>query len=256
MKITIITATLNNAATIGRTIESVITQSYKDIEHIIIDGGSSDDSLTIIQSWQKSFPDKIKYISEPDSGVYHAINKGIDLAQGEVIGILHGNDTFSNNDILQQVATAMQESSTELVYGDIHYIKTNGNRCIRKYSSKNFTPEMLRIGIAPPHPSLYVKRNIFKQYGKYKEDYLIGADFELFVRLMLVNGIIGKYVPIDMVAMTTGGLSTRLYHRIFTNNREKYRALRENSININRFSLLKRYLYTLKNSDYRNNSKT
>ena len=102
------------------------------------------------------------------------------------------------------------------------------------------------MGIAPPHPSLYVRRDIFSLVGLYKEDYLIGADFDFFIRLMLVNNIVGQYLPINMVTMTTGGLSTQFYHRIFTNNREKYRALRENGIKINRFALLKRYFYIFK----------
>ncbi len=246
MKITIITATRNNASTIGKTIESVINQTHHDIDYIIIDGASTDNSIAIISHYQQLFPDKIRLISEPDSGVYNAINKGIAMANGEIIGTLHGNDHFTSPYIIEQVAKAMEETDVRMVYGDVHYTALHGDKTTRYYSAKDFTPDMLKIGIAPPHPSLYLRREIFERYGLYKEDYLIGADFEMFIRLMLIHRIKGTYLPLDMVTMTTGGLSTRLYHRIFTNNREKRRALKENSIPIGYFSLLKRYLYTPK----------
>ncbi len=246
MKITIITATRNNASTIGKTIESVINQTHHDIDYIIIDGASTDNSIAIISHYQQLFPDKIRLISEPDSGVYNAINKGIAMANGEIIGTLHGNDHFTSPYIIEQVAKAMEATDVKMVYGDVHYTTLHGDKTTRYYSAKDFTPDMLKIGIAPPHPSLYLRREIFERYGLYKEDYLIGADFEMFIRLMLIHRIEGTYLPLDMVTMTTGGLSTRLYHRIFTNNREKRRALKENSIPIGYFSLLKRYLYTPK----------
>lgn len=245
MKITIITATKNNAKTLERTITSVINQSYADIDYIIVDGMSTDNSIDIIKKWASRYPEKIRYIREPDSGVYQAINKGISMADGEIIGVLHGNDFFSSDDVVQRVATIMDEEKVPFVYGDIHYEDKKG-RIVRYYSSDNYDCSMLKMGIAPPHPSFYVRKSLFNDYGTYKEDYLIGADFELFVRFMLVNGLQGQYIPMDMVTMTTGGLSTRLYHQIITNNREKYRALKENSISVCPFLLLKRYLYNLK----------
>lgn len=246
MKITVITATRNNASTLHDTISSVMNQTHNDIDYIIIDGSSSDNSVDIIKQWQLRHPDKIRFISEPDNGVYQAINKGIRMAKGDIIGTLHGNDRFSSPDILNRISNAMQLHTADLIYGDVHFVKPGKNKCVRRYTSDKFRPEMLKIGIAPPHPSLYMRKEIFQQYGLYKEDYLIGADFEMFTRLMLTHSIKGIYLPVDMVTMTTGGLSTQLYHRIVTNNREKYRALRENNIKVNRFSLLKRYLYTLK----------
>ena len=114
------------------------------------------------------------------------------------------------------------------------------------YSASQFSEKLLLQGIAPPHPSLYMRRELFEKYGMYKEDYLIGADFDMFLRLIVGNRLEGKYLPLDMVTMTTGGLSTQLYHQFFTNNREKYRALKENSCNVSVYLLIKRYLYTLK----------
>lgn len=244
MKITIITATRNNGATLNETINSVISQTHTDIDYIIIDGNSTDNSLDIIKQWQARYPDKIRYISESDNGVYNAINKGINLAKGEIIGLLHGNDYFSSSNILSQVAERFKSAQTDMIYGDINFVNKKG-KCVRHYSSKNFTPQMLNIGIAPPHPSLYLRKNIHEKYGNYKEDYIVGADFELFIRLMLVYNIKGEYLPLNMVTMRTGGLSTQLKNRIFTNNKEKLRALKENGIQASFFSLLKRYKYYL-----------
>lgn len=247
MKISVITVTRNNGSLIAKTIESVISQTYKNIEYIIVDGASSDNSLKIIKGYSQKYPSLIKYISEPDSGVYNAINKGIRLATGDVVGLLHGNDFYSSCDIVTQVAKAFENESVPFVYGDVKYVKGNADKIVRYYSSSQFSEKQLMLGIAPPHPSLYMRRELFDKYGLYKEDYLIGADFDMFLRLIVGNKLVGKYLPLDMVTMTTGGLSTQLYHQIFTNNREKYRALKENSCNVSGYLLIKRYLYTLKN---------
>lgn len=246
MKVTIITATRNNASTLDATISSVMSQTHRDIDYIIIDGASTDNSIDIIRTWQQRHPDKIRYISEPDSGVYNAINKGISMAQGDIIGILHGNDFFSSQFIIENIVQTMNDNNVKYIYGDVVYINNHSKKIVRYYSARHFSPQMLLMGIAPPHPSLYVRRDIFSFVGLYKEDYLIGADFDFFIRLMLVKNITGQYLPINMVTMTSGGLSTQFYHRIFTNNREKYRALSENGFKIKRFALLKRYFYIFK----------
>lgn len=247
MKISVITVTRNNGNLIARTIESVISQTYKNIEYIIVDGASTDNSLALIKKYAQKYPLLIKYISEPDNGVYNAINKGIRLATGDVVGLLHGNDFYSSCDIVAQVAKVFENKSIPFVYGDVKYVKVDSDKVVRYYSSSHFSEDLLMIGIAPPHPSLYMRRELFDKYGLYKEGYLIGADFDMFLRLIVGNKLVGKYLPLDMVTMTIGGLSTQLYHRIFTNNREKYRALKENSCNVSVYLLIKRYLYTLKN---------
>lgn len=246
MKFSIITATRNNVATLSATIESVLLQKNVEIEYIIVDGASNDGSLDVIKKYAHKYPQIIRFISEPDNGVYSAINKGIKMATGDIVGLLHGNDTYSSSEILSQINEAMQSGDVPFVFGDVKYTKVGSDRVVRYYSSARFEVSDLLQGIAPPHPSLYMRRELFKKYGLYKEDYLIGADFDMFLRLMVVNKLQGKYLALDMVTMTTGGLSTRLYHQIFTNNREKCRALRENSCNVSLFLLLKRYLCTLK----------
>ena len=245
MKISVITATRNNAATLEATIKSVMQQTYNDIELIIVDGASTDNSVEIIARWQQLHPDKIKYVSEPDSGVYNAINKGIKMTNGDIIGTLHGNDTFASPDILSQVAQAMSNSDIDFVYGDISYRNKAGKK-VRYYSSADYDKSMLRYGIAPPHPSLYARKEVFDTIGLYKENYLIAADFDFFIRLMIVNNRPSQYLPLEMVTMSMGGLSTTLRHRILTNNREKYRALRENGIRVCPLLLLKRYFYIYK----------
>lgn len=246
MRITVITVTFNDAATIDDTIRSVMEQTHPDVEHIIIDGMSTDGTDKVVARWHRREPGRIRVVREPDSGIYNAINKGIALATGDVIGLLHGNDRLAAPDILARVAAHLAATGTPYLYGDLHYVDPGHDKAVRRYSSRRFTPQMLRMGIAPPHPTLYMRRSLFDTVGPYKEDYLIAADFDMFVRLMLIHDIPGTYLPCDMVAMTTGGLSTRLYHRIFTNNTEKLRALRENHIKTSPFSILKRYLYIRK----------
>lgn len=246
MKITVITVTLNNAATIGDTISSVMGQTHRDIEHIVIDGMSGDNSMETIMAWQRREAQRIRVVQERDTGIYNAINKGMRLATGDIIGLLHGNDRFTSRYVLARVAETFEHDPRQYLYGDIHYRHPGSDRAVRRYRSREFTPAMLCYGIAPPHPTLYMRRGVLDVTGPYKEDYLIAADFDMFVRLMLVHRLDGIYLPMDMVTMTTGGLSTRLYHRIVTNNREKMRALRENSIPVNPFSILKRYLYRRK----------
>lgn len=246
MKITIITVTRNNVATIAKTIESVVAQTHRDIEYIIVDGASDDGSLEVIKEYALRYESMIKYVSEADSGVYNALNKGIRMSTGEVVGLLHGNDYLSSPEVVSRVVEAMEDGDVPFVYGDVKYTRVGGEKVVRYYSSADFTTEKLLQGIAPPHPSLYMRRELFETYGFYKEDYLIGADFDMFLRLIVVNNLKGKYLPLDMVTMTLGGLSTQFYHRIFTNNREKYRALKENSCKVSVYLLIKRYLYTLK----------
>ncbi len=247
MKVTIITATRNNVATLSKTIESVVSQSYGDIEYIIVDGASDDGSLDVIKEYAEKYPSMIRYISEPDNGVYNAINKGVRMSTGDVVGLLHGNDCFSSKDVVESVVNELSQSNAMFLYGDVKYTKVGSDKVVRYYSARDFSIDKLLQGIAPPHPSLYMRRELFQKYGFYKEDYLIGADFDMFLRLMVVNKLEGIYLPLDMVTMTTGGLSTQLYHLIFTNNREKYRALKENSCKVSACLLIKRYLYTLKN---------
>lgn len=245
MKISIVMPTLNNGDSLRRAIESVASQSHHDIELIVVDGGSTDSSIEHLTAMSEQHPGLIKWVSEPDSGVYNALNKGIAMASGDIIGTLHGNDLYMNPDVLSRVAEAFAaDSRLPFVFGDVHYFSPSG-QCVRLYSGPENPERALRYGIAPPHPSLFMRREVLDRVGLYRVDYIVAADFEMFVRLILVEGYTGLYIPLDMVGMSLGGLSTRLSNRLLTNNLEKMRALRENGISRTGLGALRRYFYTL-----------
>lgn len=248
MIISIITVCLNEAKSISAALESVKKQSYSDIEHIIVDGGSTDGTWKIAEEYAKlaTYPVKVIH-QQSDSGIYGALNEGISYANGDVIATLHANDMYETGDELKQVAKAFITSDADLVYGDVRYFHpSNHSITIRKYSAKRFCSKSLLDFFAPPHPATFIKRNIFLRHGLYATDYLIAADFELMVRLILVNRVKTLYVERCVVAMSMGGLSTSLRHILFTNIKEKRRALRQNNQKCRWISILKRYLYTFK----------
>lgn len=245
MKFSIIMPTIDNGDALRRAIESVVAQSHPDFELIVVDGGSTDGSLEYVQAMSTKHPGKIKCISEPRTGVYSALNKGIAAATGDVVGTLHGNDLYMSPQLLSLVAAEFEaDGSLPFVYGDVHFFAPSG-RCVRVYRGPADPVRALRRGIAPPHPSLFIRRDVLQRVGLYREDYVTGADFELFVRLILVANLKGAYLPMDMVGMSLGGLSTRLVNRLFTNSLEKMRALRENGISHTGLGVLRRYVTLL-----------
>ena len=242
MKISVITVTLNNGELIKDTIHSVMSQNYPDIEYIIIDGGSTDGSEKIISEAAEKYGDKIKCITVPANGVYHAINCGIKMATGDIIGLLHGNDKFTSPDVLSLIASAFQDKNCMLTFGDVYYVNNQSKKVTRKYSSSKFTAADLQCLFAPPHPTLYVRRDVYEKYGLYKENYVTAADFEYIVRLIAKEKLPYKYIPEYMVEMTDGGMSTTLYNRLFTNPKEKIRGLRENGISVSISGIIHRYI--------------
>lgn len=210
MKISIITATFNSGATVRDTIESVLKQTYPDIEYLIVDGASKDETVSIIREYEHKFGGRLHYISEPDKGIYDAMNKGIKMATGDVVGILNSDDFFTSNDVITRVADAFtQEKDIDAVYGDIHFVKDeNLQKCTRYYSSKSFRPWLLRFGFMPAHPSFYCKKSVFEKYGLYDLQYRTSSDFEMMVRLLGKYKIKAKYLSMDFVTMRAGGEST------------------------------------------------
>ena len=240
MKISIITATYNSAAHIAGCIASVNKQTYKNIEHIIVDGASKDNTLQII----KSIPNRVTHlISEPDKGIYDAMNKGIKLATGDVIGILNSDDFFTADDVIERIVTELQSNSVEAVYGDVCFVKpTDLTKVVRYYSAALFNPGMFRFGFMPPHPSFFVRSNKYKELGLYKTDYKISADYELLIRFLKVNQLKILYLNFCVVTMRTGGDSTRNLKSNWTLNKEIVRACRENGIYTNMLVLSLKYL--------------
>ena len=248
MKISLITITYNSGNTLSTTLESVLHQTYSDIEYILVDGASKDNTVSIIKQYEPLFEGRMKWISEPDKGLYDAMNKGIRMSTGDIVGILNSDDFFTSNDILQKNAnTFQQDTQLDAVYGDVHFVYPgNLNKCVRYYSSKIFKRSLMKLGFMPAHPSFYIRRKCFEKYGLYKTDYKIAADFEFLLRVIYKEKIQTQYLPIDMVTMRTGGASTsglESHKRIM---KEHLRAFRENGIYTNAFLLSLRYVYKVK----------
>ncbi|MCD8393589.1 MAG: glycosyltransferase [Bacteroidales bacterium] len=243
MRFSIITATRNRASLLQATLDSVLAQRDVDIELVIVDGNSSDNPLEVVRTIAEANPSRVKWISAPDNGVYQALNRGLTLATGDVIGILHAGDLYSSEDILSQVQQAFESTGAPFVYGDIHFTNRQTGRVTRLYRSDRFTPDLLQIGFCPPHPSLYLTRETVGKVGLYNENYIIAGDFDYFVRMAGRLGLKGQYLPVDMVDMATGGLSATLKARLITNNLEKLRALRSNGYRVWPWTLLRRYFY-------------
>jgi glycosyltransferase involved in cell wall biosynthesis len=240
LKASVVTVSYNSSGTISDTIKSVLSQAYPNIEFIIVDGSSTDGTFDII----KSFGSKVsKFISEPDKGIYDAINKGIRLASGDIVGILNSDDFFYNNDVIQTVAKTFQEDSKiEAIFGDIVFVdRARTSKIMRYYSSEKFSPEKFKFGFMPAHPSFYAKRELFERFGYYKTDYKIAADFELLVRFLYINHIRYKYLPMPFVSMRRGGISNRSVLSNITLNREILRACKENGIKTNYFNIYSKY---------------
>lgn len=246
MTVSIITTCFNSASTISDTFDSVLRQTYPDIEYIVKDGGSTDGTVDIIRQYEPKFKGHMKWISAPDRGIYDGMNRGIDIATGNVIGILNADDFFTDGYVIANMIKAMEEKHVDAVYGDIHFV--NGGdigKTVRYYSSKLFHPLWLRFGFAPAHPSFYLKREVYERAGLYKTDYQIAADFEMFVRLFLNYRISYYYLPQDFVTMRTGGSSTRSFHNRMIGLKEEVRACRENGIYTNRLFISMKYLYKI-----------
>lgn len=239
MKISIVTVCYNSAATIADTLKSVAAQDYGDIEHICVDGLSKDNTVEII----KSFPHVAKWVSEKDKGLYNAINKGIEMATGDVVGVLHSDDFFPANDIISTVAKTFKENEVDAVYGDIAFVSPNNlQKIVRLYSSARFTPKKFAYGYMPAHPSFYLKKKCYDQYGLYHEDYKIAADYELVMRMLYTQKISYTYINKIFVYMRTGGVSNQTFKSRYVLNKEIVRACKENGVNTNMAVLSFKYL--------------
>lgn len=210
MKISIITAAWNSGATLHDTMRSVLAQSYANFEHIIVDGGSQDNTLDIIHELEPQYNGRLRWISERDKGIYDAMNKGIAMATGDVVGILNSDDFFTDSHVLAKVAgTLRNHPHVDAVFGDIHFVDdTDLTKCVRYYSSRFFRRWMMRMGYQPAHPSFYCRRICYEKYGTFDLNFKIASDFENMFRLIYVNRIKTHYMPIDFVTMRTGGAST------------------------------------------------
>jgi len=243
MRISIITTTYNSSAYIAACVQSVNNQTYNDIEHIIIDGASKDNTLEII----KNTPSRVvKIVSEPDKGIYDAMNKGIQAATGEVIGILNSDDFFTSNDVIETVVETFKENDIDALYGNVHFVNPNDlSKSVRYYSSSVFKPSLFKFGFMPAHPSFYMKRECYEKFGLFALDYKIASDYDLLIRYLYKEKIKYKYLKKDFVTMRTGGISTENFYSRVTLNKEIVKACRKYGIYTNMFMLSLKYLYKI-----------
>lgn len=246
MKISIITTTFNSGATVEDTFKSILAQTFKDIEYLVVDGGSTDNTLELIKEYEGLFEGKMRWISEKDRGVYDAMNKGVRMATGEVVGFLNSDDYYTSDDCLQCVVETFEKSDIEATYGNVHYVSAKTpDKMVRFYCSKHFRPSLMRLGFMPAHPSFYCKRWVFEKYGLFDTGYRIASDFELLLRFLFVNKIRAHYIAKDFVTMRTGGLSTsglKSHRQIMKDHRK---ALKANHVYSNFFILCLRYIYKI-----------
>ena len=226
MKISIITITFNSTKTIQRALESVQSQTYKDIEHIIVDGASTDGTRQIIESYAAEHKN-VRWISEPDEGIYNAINKGIAMATGDVIGFLHSDDVFYSPDSIGKIANSFADSQTDVVYGDLQYC--HEGKVVRRWKSNDFHPRALKYGWMPPHPTVYVRREVYEQVGKYDEWFRISADYDMMLRIFTA-GYQTHYIPEVLVSMETGGASNKNTRARLSKTQEDYIVLKKNHV--------------------------
>lgn len=246
IKISIITATYNSALTVKDTFESVLSQTYEDIEYIVVDGVSKDNTVDIIKEYEPRFNGRMHWVSEKDKGLYDAMNKGIAMATGDVIGILNSDDFYTSDDILATIAVSMSDNNIDAVYGDIHFVNDdNLKKCVRYYSSAIFKRSLMRIGLMPAHPSFYCKREVYTKYGTFDTCYKIGADFESLLRYIYVNRINTKYIKKDFVTMRTGGASTNGFKSRLQIMKDHLRAMKANGVYSNFLFLCMRYPYKI-----------
>lgn len=228
MKVSIITATYNSAKTISDTLESLNAQTYPDIEYIIIDGGSKDNTLSLIKS---SCSRVSVIVSEPDKGIYDALNKGILSATGDIIGFLHSDDFFAYPDAVKDIVDAMHESNADAVYGDLNYISSTDNDVIvRKWVSGGFDINKMKLGWMPPHPTFYMKRSCYQRFGSFDLSYRISADYDSLLRYLWIHKITVKYIPKVIINMRVGGMSNRSLSNMIMKTKEDVKAMKSNKL--------------------------
>lgn len=226
MKISVITITYNSAKTLQRAIDSIQSQTYPEIEHVLVDGASTDRTKQMIAAYAQTHPN-VRWISEPDEGIYDAINKGIRMATGDVIGFLHSDDVLNSPDSIAKIAAAFADNKTDVVYGDLVFCKQG--KLIRKWKSNAFNPRSLKFGWMPPHPTVYCRRKVYEQVGKYDEWFRISADYDMLLRIFQA-GYKSQYIPEVIVRMESGGASNKNTKARLSKTQEDYIVLKKNQV--------------------------
>jgi glycosyltransferase len=237
MKITIITVTYNSASTLPTAIESVLGQSYPNIEYIIVDGASTDGTRELLESYGTRIS---KWVSEKDNGIYDAMNKGLRMATGDYTGFLHADDILASSTVIEEMVAVLTSANPDVVYGDLEYVqKDDVNRVVRYWQSCDFNRTLLKKGWMPPHPTVYVRTSLFQSLGGFDISFKISADYHFLLRLLSLNTIKAKYLNMLMIKMRVGGASNRSLKNIIRKSKEDYRALKISQVGGLRALLLK-----------------
>ena len=230
MKVSIITATYNSEKTLEFCMNSVLNQTYSDIEYIIVDGGSKDNTTNLIKAKAKEFPNII-WSSEPDKGIYDALNKGIAKATGDVIGFVHSDDYLADNDIMSQIIHVFKDKEVDGVYGDLHYVSyENPDIVIRNWKSQPFQPKLLKRGWMPAHPTLFLKRDVYETQGNFNLTYKIAADYDFILRVFNSSKYTFHYLPKTVVKMRVGGASNKSLKNLIMKTKEDFKAAKTNHL--------------------------
>jgi glycosyltransferase len=238
MKVSVITVVYNGSKTIEDCMQSVMAQTYNSIEHIVVDGGSNDGTLQVLRKYRGQIA---KCISEPDEGIYDAMNKGIKLATGDIIGFLGSDDFYADENVIRQIVEVIRTNNADCCYGDLEYVaKDNPGKTIRKWRSQSYQEGLFEKGWHPPHPTFFVKKCIFDEYGSFDLRYDIGADYEIMLRFLKKHSIESCYIPSVLVKMRTGGKSNKNLWQIIKANMECYQAWKRNGLKISPFIMIKK----------------
>jgi len=235
LKVSIITVCLNNVDTLEETIKSVQSQTHPSLEYIVVDGASTDGTLGIIENHKKYIT---KLISKKDDGIYFAINKGLEMATGDIIGVLHGDDFYADNKIIAKVADVFEKSNADCIYGDLQYVdRVNTNKITRNWIAGQYKTDMFLKGWMPPHPAFFIKKECIEKYGNYNTSLRIASDYEFMLRMIHKNNIKVRYLPEVLVKMKTGGISNRSLLNRIKNNLEDRKAWKINNLRPSIFTL-------------------
>ena len=230
MKLTLITATYNSAQELETCMASVALQDYNNIEHILVDGGSTDTTVALIKKYKQT-RENIKWVSEPDQGIYDALNKGLAMATGDVIGFIHSDDILADGKIISKIMEQFKKNAVDGVYGDLRYVqKANVNKTVRVWKSCDFRPGLLSQGWMPAHPTFFLKKAVYEKHGNFDVSYRIAADYDFMLRVLQDGNLSFLYLPQVITKMRVGGASNRSVKNIIQKSKEDYKAMKSNGL--------------------------
>jgi len=247
MKVSLITVSYNSASTIADTLKSVQFQTYQDIEYIVVDGNSSDGTIEIVKQFLDASQGLVtKFLCERDKGIYDAMNKGLAMATGEIIGVLNSDDFYCSNDVIEEVVRAFQQNNTDCLYGDLNYVDPiDTSKIVRKWRSGSFRKQNFLKGWMPPHPTFFVRKSCYDKFGKFDTKFKSAADYELMLRFLFKESCSAVHLPKVMIHMRAGGVSNVSLKNRIRANREDRLAWKINGLKPKWFTLLRKPLSKL-----------